>query len=158
VETPQVEETTQVEETAAAATDTGEQAAESQAETPQETPAETPAETPKVKARAGQRLVWKNTTDKNADGECESTGTRNGNVYNIVANDDGTFTAYHHVEGVNEDNPATIVENVRGAVAWRKCVDHHNVNYIAPAVQETPAEDGAENGSENAENPAADAE
>ena len=101
------------------------------------------AEAKAPKARAGKKLVWTNTTDKNANGECEGVGKRNGNVYQILQNEDGTFNAFHFVEdadGSPVGDRTQVAESVTGAVAWRKCVDHHNINYIAVVAEETPAE------------------
>ena len=146
-------EVDKVDETAAAVEQTevttpegdGGQAPEAEANNDGEAKDEGEAKVKAPKARAGKKLVWTNTTDKNENGECEGTGKRNGNVYQILQNEDGTFNGLHFVEDAegNRVGDITVVaENVTGHVAWRKCVDHHNVNYIAPAVEETETPEG----------------
>jgi hypothetical protein len=97
------------------------------------------------KKRAGQKINWTMLDDqRDENGDCEALGERNGNNYAINRNEDGSFNATHQL---GDDGPVTtLAENVSGKVAWRKCVDHHNANYIAPAVEEATDEEATSEG------------
>lgn len=97
------------------------------------------AEAPKApKPRAAQKLVWTDVEAKDANGCAPAIGTRNGNVYAITRGDDGKWSLTHAVEGV--DGSTTLAEGLaNGHIAWRKAVDHHNANYIAPVVEAAEA-------------------
>jgi hypothetical protein len=83
-------------------------------------------------AKAAQNIRWVPQEQKNAKGECNSIGERNGNIYQIFRGADGLFTATHF--NLRDLMRTTLAEGVSGAMAWRKCVDHHNENYIPPTA------------------------
>jgi hypothetical protein len=94
-----------------------------------------PVEAPK--ARAAQKLLWKKLEDADDDGNAPAIGVRNGNTYEIARLEDGSWEATHQV---GEGDVTVIATGVSGKLAWKKCVDHHNANYIAPVIETETAE------------------
>jgi hypothetical protein len=79
--------------------------------------------------QAAQKIRWVPQDERDENGDCDAVGERNGNIYQIFRGGDGMVTATHF--DIRRLVVTTLAKGVTGKVAWRACVDHHNVHYIA---------------------------